>query len=109
MSGAVQGPGRQVAAGSALRGLSRFALARGIPAGAEFLLDYDVIEAFCVAGPGGPGVLDPGYLPVGAVPAREAGARPAGAAGDAVRRGEAAASVLAGRTRRAGRHRRCPA
>ena len=34
----------------ALRGLSRFAGARGIPAGWEFLLDYDVIEAFCVAG-----------------------------------------------------------
>ena len=34
----------------ALRGLSRFADARGIPAGWGFLLDYDVIEAFCVAG-----------------------------------------------------------
>ena len=34
----------------ALRGLSRFAEARGVPAGREFLLDYDVIEAFCVAG-----------------------------------------------------------
>ncbi len=34
----------------ALRGLSRFADARGIPAGREFLLDYGVIEAFCVAG-----------------------------------------------------------
>ena len=34
----------------ALRGLSRFAEARGIPASREFLLDYDVIEAFCVAG-----------------------------------------------------------
>ncbi len=35
---------------TALRGLSRFAEARGVPAGREFLLDYDVIEAFCVAG-----------------------------------------------------------
>jgi integrase len=35
---------------TALRGLSRFAGARGVPAGWEFLLDYDVIEAFCVAG-----------------------------------------------------------
>ena len=35
--------------GPALRGLSRFAAARGIPPGREFLLDYDVIEAFCVA------------------------------------------------------------
>jgi integrase len=34
----------------AVRGLSRFADSRGIPASWEFLLDYDVIEAFCVAG-----------------------------------------------------------
>jgi integrase len=34
----------------ALRGLWRFAEPRGVPAGREFLLDYDVIEAFCVAG-----------------------------------------------------------
>jgi integrase len=40
----------QAVAATAVRGLSRFAQARGIPAGPEFLLDYDVIEAFCVAG-----------------------------------------------------------
>ena len=34
----------------ALRGLSRFADTRGVPASWEFLLDYDVIEAFCVTG-----------------------------------------------------------
>jgi integrase len=34
----------------ALRGLSRFADTRGVPASLEFWLDYDVIEAFCVAG-----------------------------------------------------------
>jgi len=34
----------------ALRGLSRFADIRGVPPGREFLLGYDVIEAFCVAG-----------------------------------------------------------
>jgi integrase len=33
-----------------LRRLSRFADARGVPADREFLLDYDVIEAFCVTG-----------------------------------------------------------
>jgi integrase len=33
-----------------LRRLSRFAAGRGIPAGGEFWLGYDVIEAFCVAG-----------------------------------------------------------
>jgi len=44
------GPRRQAMAATALRGLSRFASARGIPAGREFLRDYDVIEAFCVAG-----------------------------------------------------------
>lgn len=36
--------------GPALRGLSRFADTRGVPASRECLLDYDVIEAFCVAG-----------------------------------------------------------
>jgi integrase len=45
------GPGAAAGrAGPALRGLSRFARTRGVPAGREFLLDYDVIEAFCVAG-----------------------------------------------------------
>jgi integrase len=34
----------------ALRGLSRFADSRGIPASLELWLDYDVIEAFCVTG-----------------------------------------------------------
>ena len=34
----------------ALRGLSRFAGTRGLPASRESWLDYDVIEAFCVAG-----------------------------------------------------------
>ena len=57
---------------------------RGIPAALEMLLDYDVIEAFCVAGLRGPRILHPGHLPVGAVPAGHAGARRAGAAGDAV-------------------------
>jgi integrase len=42
------GPGAP--AGPAVRGLSRFAAIRGIPVSREFLLDYDVIEAFCVAG-----------------------------------------------------------
>jgi len=44
-----RGPRRAVTA-TAVCGLSRFAAARGIPPGREFLLDYDVIEAFCVAG-----------------------------------------------------------
>ena len=35
---------------SVLRLLARFAAARGIPASPAWLLDYDVIEAFCVAG-----------------------------------------------------------
>jgi integrase len=48
-AGHAAGPRRAVTA-TAVRGLSRFAATRGIPAGAEFLLDYDVIEAFCVAG-----------------------------------------------------------
>ena len=44
------GPRRQAVAATAVRGLSRFAAARGIPPGRKFLLDYDVIEAFCMAG-----------------------------------------------------------
>ena len=47
--GLARAAGRRVTA-PALRGLSRFAGTRGVPAGREFLLDYDVIEAFCVAG-----------------------------------------------------------
>jgi len=50
MSGAARSAGGRAVTATAVRGLSRFAAARGIPAGREFLLDYDVIEAFCVAG-----------------------------------------------------------
>jgi len=49
-AGGAAGPRRQAVAATAVRGLSRFARTRGIPASREFLLDYDVIEAFCVAG-----------------------------------------------------------
>ena len=49
-AGGAAGPRRQAVTAPAVRGLSRFAQARGIPASWEFLLDYDVIEAFCVAG-----------------------------------------------------------
>ena len=49
-AGGAVGSRRQAMTATALRGLSRFAEARGVPAGREFLLDYDVIEAFCVAG-----------------------------------------------------------
>jgi integrase len=41
---------RRAMAAAVLRCLRRFASARGIPASPEYLLDYDVIEAFCVAG-----------------------------------------------------------
>ena len=50
LAGHAAEPRRQAVAGTAVRGLCRFAAARGIPASREFLLDYDVIEAFCVAG-----------------------------------------------------------
>jgi integrase len=49
-AGGAAGPRRRAVAATALRGLCRFADIRGVPAGPEFLLDYDVIEAFCVAG-----------------------------------------------------------
>jgi integrase len=50
VSGTAASRARQAVAGPALRGLARFASARGIPPGPQFLLDYDVIEAFCVTG-----------------------------------------------------------
>jgi integrase len=49
-AGGAAGPRRRAVAATAVRGLSRFAQTRGIPPGPEFVLDYDVIEAFCVAG-----------------------------------------------------------
>jgi integrase len=49
-AGRAAGPRRQAMTATVARGLSRFADTRGIPAGWEFLLDYDVIEAFCVTG-----------------------------------------------------------
>jgi len=49
-AGRAAGPRQQAVTATAVRGLSRFAGARGVPPGREFLLDYDVIEAFCVAG-----------------------------------------------------------
>ena len=48
--GAAGSPRQQAMTATVARGLSRFAEARGVPAGWEFWLDYDVIEAFCVAG-----------------------------------------------------------
>jgi hypothetical protein len=48
--GTAGSPRRQAMAATVLRGISRFADRRGIPARAEFLLDYDVIEAFFVTG-----------------------------------------------------------
>ena len=49
-AGRAAGPRRQAMTATAMRGLSRFAEAGGVPPGGEFLLDYDVIEAFCVTG-----------------------------------------------------------
>ena len=49
-AGRAADPRRPAVTATAVRGLSRFAATRGIPAGPEFRLDYDVIEAFCVAG-----------------------------------------------------------
>ena len=73
--------------------LARFASGQGVPAAPAWLLDCDVVEALCVRGCRGTGVLDLRDVPVGAVSAGRAGARPAGAAGDAVRGGEGAAAV----------------
>ena len=80
----------------ALRGLSRFAEARGIPASREFLLDYDVIEAFCVAGLAGRASVRPGARTGRRCTGSPKQARAAGAAGDAVPGREGAGAVLAG-------------
>jgi integrase len=47
--GLLAGPARR-RADSVIRSLRSFGSARGLPASAACLLDYDVIEAFCVAG-----------------------------------------------------------
>jgi hypothetical protein len=80
----------------ALRALSRFADARGIPASWEFLLDYDVIEAFCVAGLAGRASSTRGTYRSALYRLAEPGARAAGAAGDAVPGREGASAVRAG-------------
>ncbi len=49
-AGGAAGPRRQAMTATVVRGLCRFAEIRGVPPGREFLLDYDVIETFCVAG-----------------------------------------------------------
>ena len=79
----------------ALRGLSRFAEARGIPAGREFLLDYDVIEAFCVAGLAGRASSTRGTYRSALYRLAVAAQRAARAAGDAVPGRESAGAVLA--------------
>jgi integrase len=48
--GAAGSPRQQAMTATVARGLYRFAEARGVPAGWESWLDYDVIEGFCVAG-----------------------------------------------------------
>jgi integrase len=47
---AVMAPRERPRARSVLAGLARFAAGQGIPASPRWLLDYDVVEAFCVRG-----------------------------------------------------------
>jgi hypothetical protein len=49
LPGRLAGPAR-LRADSVIRSLHGFGAASGLPACAACLLDYDVIEAFCVAG-----------------------------------------------------------
>jgi integrase len=53
LAGLATAPRELPRARSVLAGLAGFADGRGIPASPEWLLDYDVIEAFCVAGRAG--------------------------------------------------------
>ena len=96
---------RQAMTATALRGLSRFAEARGVPAGGEFLLDYDVIEAFCVAGLAARACSTRGTYRSALYRLAGASARAARAAGDAVPGRESAGAVLTGGAGRAGRGR----
>ena len=92
------GGGTAAAGGVRHRGarLSRFAAIRGIPPGREFLLDYDVIEAFCVTGLPGCASSTRGTYRSALYRLAEGGRRPAGAAADAVCGREGACAVLAG-------------
>ena len=54
---------------SVLAGLARFAAGQGIAASPEWLLDFDVVEAFCVRGCAGRASCHLRHLPVGAVSA----------------------------------------
>jgi integrase len=71
---------REVMDALVLRRLSRFADGRGIPAALEFLLDYDVIEAFCVAGLAGRASSTRGTYRPALYRLAEASAGPAGSA-----------------------------
>ena len=90
--------------GPALRGLSRFADTRGLPASWESWLDYDVIEAFCVAGLAGRAPGTRGTYRSALYRLAEAAHGPAGQR-DAVCGREGAAAVLAGGAGGAGRGR----
>jgi len=81
LAGVAIAPRERPRAGYVLARLGGFASIRGVPAAPECLLDYDVIEAFCVHGLAGRASATRGHLPVGALPARCGGAWPAGAAG----------------------------
>ena len=100
---------RQAMTATAVRGLSRFAEARGVPSGREFLLDYDVIEAFCVAGLAARACSTRGTYRSAPYRLAEAANGPRGPAGDAVRGRESAGAVRTGGAGRAGRGRRSAA
>ena len=95
--------------GPALRGLSRFADARGVPAGGEFLLDYDVIEAFCVAGLAGRALATRGTYRSALYRLAEAAHGPAGQRATPFPGARAPSPYSPARAGGAGRHRGRPA
>ena len=105
-AGRAAGPRRQAMTATAMRGLSRFAEAGGVPPSREFLLDYDVIEAFCVTGLRGRKCSTRGTYRSALYRLAEAAHGPPGQAGDAVPGREGTGAVLTGGAGRAGRGRR---
>ena len=93
LGAAVMAPRELPRARSVLALLARFAAGQGIPASPQWLLDYDVIEAFCVRGCAGRRL--PPAAPTGQCciswPCR---CMVCGVPGDAVCGGEGAAAVL---------------
>ena len=109
LDAAVMAPRELPRARSVLALLARFAAGQGVPASPQWLLDYDVVEAFCVRGCAGRASSTRGTYRSVLYQLAAPGARRAGAAGDAVPGRQGAGSVLRAGAGGAGRGRGRPA